>query len=62
MQKLEYILKIISRTLGTIGFSFLFSLMLIYRNFPETTAFILGGVMMVLVLIGSYFFGPYFLR
>jgi putative flippase GtrA len=50
MRKFERILKIISLTIGTITFGFLAWLMLIYQNFEETTAFIIGGVMMAAIL------------
>ncbi|MDH5606228.1 MAG: hypothetical protein OEY93_05025 [Anaerolineae bacterium] len=62
MEKFERVLKIISFTLGTGVFTFLCWLMLVYQNFPETTAYILGGILALGALAGSYFVGPYFIK
>lgn len=47
MDKFERILKIISLTIGTMTFGFLAWLILIYPNFNEVTAYIIGGVMLL---------------
>jgi len=61
MRNFERILKLISLTVGTMVFSFLAWLMLVYENFEETTAFIIGGVMMVGILWAVSRWGYYFL-
>jgi hypothetical protein len=61
MRKLERILKVISLTVGTMTFSFLGWLMLIYSNFEETTAFIIGGILLVGILYGVYRWGYRFI-
>ena len=61
MREFERILKIISLTVGTFTFSFLTWLMLIYENFEETTAFIIGGVMMAVILFCVYRWGYRFI-
>ena len=61
MRKFERFLKIFSLTVGTITFSFLFWLMLIYQNFDEITAFIIGGVLVAVVLFCVYRWGYRFI-
>lgn len=61
MRKFERFLKIISLTVGTFTFSFLFWLMLIYENFAETTALIIGGVMMAVILFCIHRWGYRFI-
>jgi hypothetical protein len=61
MKKLEKALKIISLTIGTITFGFLAWLMLVYQNFEENTAFIIGGAMVLTVFYAVYRWGYWFI-
>lgn len=61
MRKFEKFLKIISLVLGTCTFGFIAWLMLVYQNFNETTAFIIGGLMMVGILYLVYRWGYLFI-
>lgn len=51
MRIFERFLKIASLTIGTMTFGFIAWLMLVYENFEETTAFVIGGVMIVAAMI-----------
>jgi putative flippase GtrA len=62
MRKLERYLKIISLTVGTMTFGFLAWLMLIYSNFSETTAKIIGGLMILAILFAVSRWGYYFIE
>jgi putative flippase GtrA len=61
MRKFERFLKILSLTVGTMTFGFIIWLGLIYSNFDETTAKIIGGVMIVAVLYAISRWGYFFI-
>jgi hypothetical protein len=61
MRKFEKFLKIISLGLGTVIFTFLAWLLLVYKNFNQIPAFVIGGLMVLAVIYCVFRWGYLFL-